>query len=74
MIMCVLRAQTCKYDQPVTHVRVSDFAASEQHVVQLQGIALAVPLHHSQKLIQTVVGLFAFDQGCNTDETKQEGL
>lgn len=65
---------TCKDDQPVTLLSVPDLAASEQHVVQVQGVALPMPQHRPYKLVQAVVRLLALDQTFRRDERTQGGL
>lgn len=56
-------AQTCEDDQAVGFISVSDLAASEQHVVQVQRVALPVPLHRPCELVQAVVRFFTLYQG-----------
>lgn len=52
----------------MTLLSVPDFAASEQHVIQIQRVALTLPQHRSYELIQAVVGLLTLDQSFRREE------
>ena len=56
------RVLTCEDDQAVRHLGVSDLAAAEQHVVQIQGVTLPLIQHRPHELVQAVVRLLALDQ------------
>lgn len=58
----MLRVFTCEDDQAVRHLSVSDLAAAEQHVVQVQRVTLSLIQHRSHELVQAVVRLLALDQ------------
>lgn len=44
------------------HIGVPDLAASQHHVVQIQGVTFPLPQHRPGELVQTVVGLLTIDQ------------
>lgn len=63
------RTQTCEDDQAVALLRVPDLAASQQHVVQIQRVALPLPQHRPRELVQPIVWLFALDESCTQSGT-----
>lgn len=64
----IQKVHTCEDDQSVTLLSVPDLAASEQHVIQIQRVALPLPQHRSCELIQAVVGLLTLDQSFRREE------
>lgn len=56
--------QTCENDQAVTLFRVPDLAASQQQVVQVQRVALPLPVHRPRELVQPVVWFFTLNESC----------
>ena len=46
---------------------VPDLAASEQHVVQVQRVALPLPQHRPREFVQAVVRLLTLDQRFRRD-------
>lgn len=53
---------TCKDHQAATLLSVPDLASSQQHVVQVQRVALVLPQHGPGELVQAVIGLLALNQ------------
>lgn len=68
------RTLTCENDQAVTLFRVPDLAASQQHVVQIQRVALLLPQHRPRELVQAIVRFFALDETYAATSTAEERL
>lgn len=58
----------------MTLLRVPDLAAPQQHVVQIQRIALILPQHCPRELIQTIVWFFALNERYKQSNASGDGF
>ena len=56
-----------EYDEAVAPLGVTQHAASQQDLVVVYGVRLVLPLHHTLKLTQLVVGRLTDDGGCTRE-------